>query len=194
MGGGFYAIYQDQISSGPSIIATPLLVRPLWQGFVAMPWWSKRWPHIVLENLPMSHVSNRKYPCMSLVIISSMIFSSLSSLVSPCTFYFITWHARWQVSPDLSCTLEWNCVRWSADGVLPSWSSPSILGKSPLNRNDMIHGAGWECRFPLEGGRRRGRHQSPKGAMGIIKICIPRNLSRCGFRLSKPPDKFNKSL
>ena len=118
-GGGFPTMYQAQSNAGPSINTTPLLAQTLWQNFVAMPWWSWRCSRIVLENAPRRHVSCRKYLCMPLEIIILIVFSSLSSPVRPCKFWFITWHTWGKVSPDLVCTLESNSLRWSTAGVLP---------------------------------------------------------------------------
>ena len=168
MGGGFPAMSQAKSSAGTRIIVTPLLAWTLWQGFVAMTWWSRRFPQIVLENFPTSHVSYRQYQCTPLVIISSMVFLKLSSPISPCTFYFIAWHAWGQVSPYLACTLECDSLRRSAAGVSPPWYSSSMLGKSLLKCDGVSHGAGWEWRFPFNGGGRRGRRRSPKGVTGTV--------------------------
>ena len=161
MGSGFPVMSQARSSAGPRINVTPLLDKPLRQGFVTMPWKIRRCPRIVLENVLRSHVSCRKYQCMPLVIIRSIVLSILSLPVSPCTFWFITWTTWGQVSPDLVCTLECNYLRWLADGVSPPWYYFSVLGNSSLNRYGVSHGAGWGCWFPFEGRRRRGRLRSP---------------------------------
>ena len=92
MGGGFPAMFQALSRAGPRMMAAPLLVQPLCHGFSVMPWWSRRCPRIVAENVLRSHVSCRQYPCMPLVIINSIVFSSFSPPVRPCTFWFITRH------------------------------------------------------------------------------------------------------
>ena len=166
MGDGFPAILQALSRSGPSIMTTPLLVRPLWQGFVVMLWWSRRCPRIFLENVPWIHVSCRKYPCMNLTIINSIVFSSLSPPVIRCTLWFSRRHTWGQVSPGLVCTWECKCLRWLAAGISPPWSSTSKSRDFSLNRNGVGHGAGWECQFPFEGRGRRGRRWSPKGTTG----------------------------
>ena len=38
IGGVFPTMFQALSRAGPSIMATPLLVRTLWQGLVSMPW------------------------------------------------------------------------------------------------------------------------------------------------------------
>ena len=83
MGGGFLAMFQALSSAGPSIMATPLLVQSLWQGFSVMPWWSRRCPQIVVENVPRSHVSCMKYPCTPIRIIISIVFSSFPPPFKP---------------------------------------------------------------------------------------------------------------
>ena len=103
---------------------------------------------------------------MPLFIIISMVLLSLYLPVRPCTFWFIMWHAWGQISLDLACNIECDSLWWPADGVLHPWSSPSVSGKSSLNCDGVIYGASWGCQFPFEGGGRRGRRQSTKGATG----------------------------
>ena len=88
MGGDFPAMFQALSRSGPRMVATPLLVRPLWHGLVVVTWCSRIFPRIVLENDPMSHVSYMQYPFMTLSIIILIIFSSFSPPFKPCMFWF----------------------------------------------------------------------------------------------------------
>ena len=50
MGGGFPAMFQDLSISRPMMMATLLLVRPLWHGSVVMPWWIRRFPQGIWGN------------------------------------------------------------------------------------------------------------------------------------------------
>ena len=47
MGGGFPSMFQAFISVGPRMMATPLLVRPMWHVLFVM---RRRCPQIVVEN------------------------------------------------------------------------------------------------------------------------------------------------
>ena len=101
MGGGFPAMLQALSRAGPRMMATPLLIRPLWHGFVVMPWWSRRCPKIVLENDLRSHVSCVQYPCMPRSIIILIVFSIFFPTFKPCMFWFRTRHSWGQVSMGL---------------------------------------------------------------------------------------------
>ena len=146
-----------------------------------MLWRSRRIYRIVLENVPRSYFSCRQYLCIFLDIIILMVFLSFFSLVSPCKFWFITWHAWGQVLMDLAFTWGWDSLPWLAAVVSPPWSSPSMSGKYFLSRDDVSHGAGWECQFTSVAGGRRCRRLSPKGLAGIAWAGL-RNRHIFGFR------------
>ena len=111
MGGGFTAMFQALRRAGPRMMGTPLLVRPLWHGFVVISWWSRRCPRIVLENDPRSHISCMQYPWMPHSIIISIVFSISPPPFKPCMFWFRTRHSWRQVSLGIFCTRECNSLR-----------------------------------------------------------------------------------
>ena len=87
MGGGLPAMLQALSRESTRIRETPLLVRPLWHGFVVIPWWSSKCPRIVLENDPRIHVSCMQYPCMPRSIIISIVLSSSPPPFKSCMFW-----------------------------------------------------------------------------------------------------------
>ena len=122
MQGGFPNMFQALSTSGTRMMANPLLVLPLWNGFVIVPWLSRRYPRIVMEKDPMSHVSCMQYPCMLRLIIILIVFSSLSLPIKPCMFWLSTRHSWGKVSLVLECySLHWlaagSCL---LDLLLPS--------------------------------------------------------------------------
>ena len=123
MGGVFPDMLQYLIRAGPIMMATLMLVLPLWIVLFLMSWCNRRCPRIFVENDLSRHVSCMQNPSIPCMIIISIIFYSLSPPFKPSTFWFSMRQYWGQVSRGLVCTWEWYSLRWPFAGVSTSWSS-----------------------------------------------------------------------
>ena len=128
IGNGFPALVQALRSSGPRMMATTLLAQPRRLVSFFIPLLNRRWTRVMIEKYLRGHVSCMQYTCITLMIITLIVFSRFSPPFNPWTFWVRMCHLKGQVSLGLERILESILILLPGKWALPWWTSLGVSG------------------------------------------------------------------